>query len=97
MVKEYIEEKECRKLNQEFSENLKDYQNRSANLTDEDWLIELIMRKCSHITREQAEKEALEILRMFANMICHLWRMLADREFHPNIGWNKKSRNQQSD
>ena len=33
MVKEYIEEKECRKLNQEFSENLKDYQNRSANLT----------------------------------------------------------------
>ena len=63
MVKEYIEEKECRKLNQEFSENLKDYQNRSANLTDEDWLIELIMRKCSHITREQAEIEALEILR----------------------------------
>lgn len=63
MLKEYIEERECRRLNQEFRENLDSYWNRSQGQSDKEWLEELIMRRCRHISREQAEKDAEEIIK----------------------------------
>lgn len=63
MLKEYIEERECRRLNEEFRENLESYRNRSQEQSDKQWLQELILRRCRHISRQQAEKEAEEIIK----------------------------------
>lgn len=63
MPKEYISEKECRELIREFFENLKSYENRESGVTDKEWLKNLILRKCAHISDEQAEAEALEIVK----------------------------------
>lgn len=63
MSREYIEEKECHRLNQAFLENLELYKKRSKNVSDKEWLKRLIVKKCSHISEEQAEAEASEIMR----------------------------------
>ena len=62
MLKEFISEREAKKLQQEFSENMKLYQNREEGMEDQTWLRELIRKRCPDIHEEEAEKEAKEIL-----------------------------------
>lgn len=62
MVNEYMEETECYRLNQELRENLVSYQNRSGKMSEKEWLEELILKRCPHIDKEQAEKAAEEIV-----------------------------------
>lgn len=62
MLKEFISEREAKKLQQEFSENMKSYQNREEGMEDQTWLRELIRKRCPDIHEEEAEKEAKEIL-----------------------------------
>lgn len=63
MSREYMEEKECHGLNQAFLENLESYKNRDNDVSDKEWLKRLIVKKCNHISVEQAEAEAAEIIR----------------------------------
>lgn len=68
MLKEYIEEKECYRLKQELQENLESYQNRRKEISDKDWLEELLLQRCPHIARKQAQKAAKEIVKSL--MVC---------------------------
>lgn len=59
--KEYLTEKECGELQKEFQENWSSYQNK-AELTDQEWLKQLVLRNCPKMDKAQAEKEAIQIL-----------------------------------
>lgn len=68
MVKEYMEETECYRLNQELRENLVSYQNRSKKMSEKEWLEELILKRCPHINKEEAKKAAEEMVESL--MLC---------------------------
>ncbi len=72
MQKEYINGDECRSLRQEFHENFISYWHREAPLTDEGWLEELILSKCSGLdgmdTTQEAEMLIFHLRRFDKNL-----------------------------
>ena len=50
--KEYLTEKECGELQKEFQENWSSYQNK-AELTDQEWLKQLVLRNCPKMDEAQ--------------------------------------------
>lgn len=66
-VKEYLTEKECRNLQQEFQENLFSYREKALDMSDREWLKQLVLKNCPGIRKEEAEKETDEILDSIQN------------------------------
>lgn len=62
MLKEYIEEAQARRLQQEFKENWASYQEKGEEVTDQQWLAALILKRCRGVGGEQAQEEAAGIL-----------------------------------
>ncbi len=62
MIQEYIQEREAGRLAREFGENWDSYQGKPEGQTDTEWLKELILRKCSRLSEEEAQREANEIM-----------------------------------
>lgn len=61
-VKEFLTEKECENLQREFRKNMSSYKGKKSDITDQEWLKELILKNSPDMSEEQAEKEAGEIL-----------------------------------
>lgn len=60
--REYISEKEAKAFKKMLAANLKDYKKRGPSVSDKEWLTELFIREIPDITKEEAGKNAEEIV-----------------------------------